>query len=90
MLTAEASIPTGMPTPDSKPQIILFQLVDNASGHVLAQAALSALLNRERHEFSDIVASRDVQRRGSPTNQTANNASKQCGRHPDNRQASFW
>ena len=29
---------TGMPTPTGKPQIIPFQLVDNASGHVLAQA----------------------------------------------------
>jgi crotonobetainyl-CoA:carnitine CoA-transferase CaiB-like acyl-CoA transferase len=46
---------TGMPTPDGKPQIIPFQLVDNASGHVLAQAVLAALLNRERHGVADVV-----------------------------------
>jgi crotonobetainyl-CoA:carnitine CoA-transferase CaiB-like acyl-CoA transferase len=44
-----------MPTPDGKPQIIPFQLVDNASGHVLAQAVLAALLNRERHGVADVV-----------------------------------
>ena len=46
---------TGMRTPDGKPQIIPFQLVDNATGHVLAQAVLAALLNRERHGVADIV-----------------------------------
>jgi len=46
---------TGMPTPTGKPQIIPFQLVDNASGHVLAQAVLAALLNRERHGVADVV-----------------------------------
>lgn len=55
MVAAEAGMTTGMPTPDGKPQIIPFQLVDNASGHVLAQAVLAALLNRERHGVSDIV-----------------------------------
>ncbi|GAB4960884.1 hypothetical protein MAHJHV51_57140 [Mycobacterium avium subsp. hominissuis] len=43
------SAATGMPTPTGKPQIIPFQLVDAAGGHVLAQAVLAALLNRERH-----------------------------------------
>jgi crotonobetainyl-CoA:carnitine CoA-transferase CaiB-like acyl-CoA transferase len=55
MVAAEAGMTTGMPTPDGKPQIIPFQLVDNASGHVLAQAVLAALLNRERHGVSDVV-----------------------------------
>lgn len=55
MVAAEAGMTTGMPTPDGKPQIIPFQLVDNASGHVLAQAVLAALLNRERHGVADIV-----------------------------------
>ena len=55
MVAAEAGMTTGMPTPTGKPQIIPFQLVDNASGHVLAQAVLAALLNRERHGVADIV-----------------------------------
>lgn len=55
MVAAEAGMSTGMPTPDGKPQIIPFQLVDNASGHVLAQAVLAALLNRERHGVADVV-----------------------------------
>jgi crotonobetainyl-CoA:carnitine CoA-transferase CaiB-like acyl-CoA transferase len=55
MVAAEAGMTTGMRTPDGKPQIIPFQLVDNATGHVLAQAVLAALLNRERHGVTDIV-----------------------------------
>jgi crotonobetainyl-CoA:carnitine CoA-transferase CaiB-like acyl-CoA transferase len=55
MIQAEAGMTTGMRTPDGKPQIIPFQLVDNASGHVLAQAVLAALLNRERHGVADVV-----------------------------------
>src|ERR1700712_3201579 len=55
MVAAEAGMSTGMPTPSGKPQIIPFQLVDNASGHVLAQAVLAALLNRERHGGGDLV-----------------------------------
>ena len=55
MVAAEAGMSTGMPTPTGKPQIIPFQLVDNASGHVLAQAVLAALLNRERHGVADVV-----------------------------------
>ncbi|BBZ10184.1 CoA transferase [Mycobacterium branderi] len=55
MVAAEAGMTTGMRTPDGKPQIIPFQLVDNASGHVLAQAILAALLNRERHGVADVV-----------------------------------
>lgn len=55
MVAAESGMTTGMPTPTGKPQIIPFQLVDNASGHVLAQAVLAALLNRERHGVADTV-----------------------------------
>jgi crotonobetainyl-CoA:carnitine CoA-transferase CaiB-like acyl-CoA transferase len=55
MVAAEAGMTTGMRTPDGKPQIIPFQLVDNATGHVLAQAVLAALLNRERHGVADVV-----------------------------------
>ncbi|UQX12365.1 CaiB/BaiF CoA transferase family protein [Candidatus Mycobacterium methanotrophicum] len=55
MVAAEAGMTTGMRTPDGKPQIIPFQLVDNATGHVLAQAVLAALLNRERHAVPDTV-----------------------------------
>lgn len=55
MVAAEVGMTTGMRTPDGKPQIIPFQLVDNASGHVLAQAVLAALLNRERHGVADVV-----------------------------------
>ena len=55
MVAAEAGMTTGMRTPEGKPQIIPFQLVDNATGHVLAQAVLAALLNRERHGVADIV-----------------------------------
>lgn len=55
MVAAESGMTTGMPTPGGKPQIIPFQLVDNASGHVLAQAVLAALLNRERHGVADTV-----------------------------------
>jgi crotonobetainyl-CoA:carnitine CoA-transferase CaiB-like acyl-CoA transferase len=55
MVAAEAGMTSGMRTPEGKPQIIPFQLVDNASGHVLAQAVLAALLNRERHGVADIV-----------------------------------
>lgn len=55
MVAAEAGMSTGMPTPTGKPQIIPFQLVDASSGHVLAQAVLAALLNRERHGVGDVV-----------------------------------
>lgn len=55
MVAAEAGMTTGMRTPDGKPQIIPFQLVDNATGHVLAQAVLAAALNRERHGVADVV-----------------------------------
>jgi crotonobetainyl-CoA:carnitine CoA-transferase CaiB-like acyl-CoA transferase len=56
MVAAESGMTSGMRTPDGKPQIIPFQLVDNATGHVLAEAVLAALLNRERHGVADVVS----------------------------------
>ncbi|WP_280426869.1 CaiB/BaiF CoA transferase family protein [Nocardia carnea] len=55
MVQAEAGMTTGLRTAEGGPQIIPFQLVDGASGHVFAQAVLAALLNRERHGVADIV-----------------------------------
>jgi crotonobetainyl-CoA:carnitine CoA-transferase CaiB-like acyl-CoA transferase len=55
MVQAEAGMTTGLRTPEGKPQIIPFQLVDGATGHVFAQAVLAALLNRERHGVADVV-----------------------------------
>ncbi|MDI3314806.1 MAG: CoA transferase [Mycobacterium sp.] len=55
-VAAEAGMTSGMRTPDGRPQLIPFQLVDNASGHVLAQAVLAALLNRERHGVADVIS----------------------------------
>lgn len=55
MVAAEAGMTSGMRTAEGKPQIIPFQLVDAASGHVLAQAVLAALLHRERHGIADVV-----------------------------------
>ncbi|MVU80711.1 CoA transferase [Nocardia sp. ET3-3] len=55
MVQAESGMTTGLRRPDGGPQIVPFQLVDGASGHVLAQAVLAALLNRERHGVADVV-----------------------------------
>lgn len=55
MVQAEAGMTTGLRTPEGGPQIIPFQLVDGATGHVFAQAVLAALLNRERHGVADVV-----------------------------------
>lgn len=55
MVQTEAGMTSGLRNEDGSPQLIPFQLVDNACGHVLAQAVLAALLNRERHGVTDIV-----------------------------------
>src|SRR6516225_3221424 len=88
MVAAEAGMTTGMPTPDGKPQIIPFQLVDNASGHVLAQAVLAALLNRERHGVADLVrvAMYDVAV-GLQANQLTIHLNKLTGQQPAPKQA---
>jgi crotonobetainyl-CoA:carnitine CoA-transferase CaiB-like acyl-CoA transferase len=88
MVAAEAGMSTGMPTPDGKPQIIPFQLVDNASGHVLAEAVLAALLNRERHGVGDLVrvAMYDVAV-GLQANQLTIHLNKLRGEQPKPEQA---
>ncbi|HSV38985.1 MAG TPA: CoA transferase [Nocardioidaceae bacterium] len=55
MVQAEAGMLTGLKTQEGGPQIIPFQLVDGATGHVMAQAVLAALLNRERNGVADVV-----------------------------------
>lgn len=55
LVQAESGMLSGMRTAEGGPQIIPFQLVDGATGHVLAQAVLAALLHRERHGVADIV-----------------------------------
>ncbi|HEY3732613.1 MAG TPA: CoA transferase [Streptosporangiaceae bacterium] len=55
LVQAEAGMTTGLRTADGGPQLIPFQLVDGASGHVFAQAVLAAVLNRERHGVADVV-----------------------------------
>ncbi|MFW0797801.1 CoA transferase [Gordonia sp. CPCC 205515] len=47
MVQAEAGCLSGQPK-GRTPRLIPFQLVDSATGHVLAQAVLAALLHRER------------------------------------------
>lgn len=47
MVQAEAGCLSGQPR-DQPPRLIPFQLVDGATGHVVAQAVLAALLHRER------------------------------------------
>lgn len=47
LVQAEAGCMSGQPA-DRPPRTIPFQLVDGATGHVLAQAVLAALLHRER------------------------------------------
>ncbi|WP_432066231.1 CaiB/BaiF CoA transferase family protein [Streptomyces sp. C10-9-1] len=56
MVQAESGLLTGLQAPDGQPLFIRSTLVDAASGHVLAQAVLAALLNRERHGVADVVS----------------------------------
>jgi crotonobetainyl-CoA:carnitine CoA-transferase CaiB-like acyl-CoA transferase len=49
MIQAESGIMTGLVARDGRPNVVGFQLVDGATGHVTAQAVLAALLHRERH-----------------------------------------
>ncbi|QXC46867.1 CoA transferase [Rhodococcus qingshengii] len=55
IVQAESGVLTGLTETDGTPQRIPFQLVDGASGHVLAQAVLAALLHRERHQVTTNV-----------------------------------
>src|SRR5260370_17801151 len=47
IVQAEAGCLSGQPT-DRPPRLIPFQVIDGATGHVVAQAVLAALLHRER------------------------------------------
>ena len=55
IVQAEAGCTTGLRQVDGSPQVIPFQLVDAATGHVLAQAVLAALLHRERHGIAERI-----------------------------------
>lgn len=55
MIQAESGMLTGLAAPDGRPEIIGAQLVDGATGHVVAQAVLAALLHRERHGVTSTV-----------------------------------
>ncbi len=48
IVQAEAGCATGLTGPDGLPMTVGSQIVDTATGHVLAQAILAALLHRER------------------------------------------
>ncbi|MDV7089121.1 CaiB/BaiF CoA transferase family protein [Rhodococcus opacus] len=54
MVQAEAGCLSAQPT--GAPRLIPFQLVDSATGHVVAQAVLAALLHRERFGVVNHVA----------------------------------
>ncbi|MEU6559849.1 CaiB/BaiF CoA transferase family protein [Nocardia nova] len=49
LLQVDSGILTGLQDADGAPMRVPVQFIDGASGHVLAQAVLAALLHRERH-----------------------------------------
>ncbi|MEV5753119.1 CoA transferase [Actinoallomurus sp. NPDC052308] len=55
MIQAESGLVTGLRSGDGTPEFVRSTIVDAATGHVLAQAVLAALLNRERHGVADVV-----------------------------------
>ncbi|MCW2540586.1 MAG: CoA transferase [Frankiales bacterium] len=55
MLQAEAGVLTGLVPAGERPRSIGFQLIDGATAHVVAQAVLAALLQRERHGIVEQV-----------------------------------
>ncbi|GAA4856135.1 CoA transferase [Saccharopolyspora cebuensis] len=55
MAQAESGLLTGLRDADGAPLFVRSTIVDAASGHVLAQAVLAALLNRERHGVADVI-----------------------------------
>lgn len=55
ILQSDSGVLTGLTAGDGSPQLIPFQLIDGASGHVLAQAILAALLHRERNDVTTDV-----------------------------------
>jgi crotonobetainyl-CoA:carnitine CoA-transferase CaiB-like acyl-CoA transferase len=56
LLQAETGLLTGLRGAGGRPQLIASTIVDGASGHVLAQAVLAALLHRERHGIADRIS----------------------------------
>lgn len=56
LLQAETGLITGLRERDGTPQMIASTIVDGATGHVLAQAVLAALLHRERHGVAERVS----------------------------------
>ena len=56
VVQAEAGCTTGLQDSDGAPVTVPFQLVDGATGHVLAQAILASLFHRERHGVADEVS----------------------------------
>ncbi len=56
LVQAESGLTTGLVGADGRPGLIASQIVDVTSGHVLAQAVLAALLNRERTGVGDHVS----------------------------------
>jgi crotonobetainyl-CoA:carnitine CoA-transferase CaiB-like acyl-CoA transferase len=56
IVQAESGMITGIARDDGTPQLIPFVVVDSATGHVLAQAVLAALLQRERHGICEDVS----------------------------------
>jgi crotonobetainyl-CoA:carnitine CoA-transferase CaiB-like acyl-CoA transferase len=48
LVQAETGLTTGLRRPDGAPSMVMSQIVDACSGHVVAQAVLAALLGRER------------------------------------------
>ncbi|MGC9538915.1 CaiB/BaiF CoA transferase family protein [Streptomyces sp. UG1] len=55
LVQAESGLLTGLRNAEGTPLMIRSTIVDAASGHVLAQAVLAALLGRERHGRADVV-----------------------------------
>ncbi|MGV9339983.1 CaiB/BaiF CoA transferase family protein [Streptomyces sp. NPDC003688] len=55
LVQAESGLMTGLTAEDGRPLPVRSTIIDAASGHVLAQAVLAALLGRERHGTADVV-----------------------------------
>ncbi|MGC4998431.1 CaiB/BaiF CoA transferase family protein [Streptomyces sp. DT195] len=55
LVQAESGLMTGLTADDGRPLPVRSTIIDAASGHVLAQAVLAALLGRERHGKADVV-----------------------------------
>jgi crotonobetainyl-CoA:carnitine CoA-transferase CaiB-like acyl-CoA transferase len=56
LLQAETGLITGLRRDNGMPQLIASTIVDGASGHVLAQAILAALIHRDRHSIAERIS----------------------------------